>query len=89
MKKNKVNPVYGIPFASDDTIWDKNDRLTLLSYDPIYQLARQPDSIGRITLNRGSFVRLSIDADKCERIAGLRTYTNNGKKFTIWPSIPN
>ena len=88
-EKNKVNPVYGIPFASDDTIWDKNDRLTLLSYDPIYQLAQQPDRISRITLNRGSFVRLSIDADKCERIAGLRTYTNNGKKFTIWSSIPN
>ena len=90
VQKNKINPFYWIPFASDDIIWKAEDRLTLLEYDPIYNMARKPGKRDLVFLNRGSYVRLNFERTKCERIAGLKTYTNNnGEKITYWWSIPN
>lgn len=89
IEKNKIAPFYQIPFASDDIIYDKNERSILLSYDPIYQLAKPIDKIGRIQLNGGSYISLSFHRDKCERIVGLRTYMQNGEKITMWDSIYN
>ena len=86
--KHKVKPVYKIPFTSDSMIWDADERLTLLSFDPIYNLAIGADII---YLNRGSYIDLNSERDKCEKIVGLKEYFNRGINETElhWRPIYN
>ena len=84
--KHKKNSTYRIPFTSDSIIWEEEERLTLLSFDPIYALAN-PGS--KRYGDRGSYIRLRIGEDRCEKIVGLKEYSGPSGTKLYWESIPN
>jgi len=85
--KHKMNPFYGIPFASDSTIWDRDERLTLLSFDPIYAMANPVRLRDDLRLNRGSLITLNFNKDRCEMIAGLKKHWRTGDLY--WHTLSN
>ena len=66
------NPYYGIPATSDSHIWDNQERMEILTDDPIYNLAKQVDEYNLSIKAQGSLIRLNLDKDKCEKIVGLK-----------------
>lgn len=88
VQKHGVKPFYGFPFTSDSHVWDEKDRFSLLASDPIYALAKQPNSDAESWMfNRGSLIQFrGLGSERrCERIVGLK---KNQDRFH-WASIPN
>jgi hypothetical protein len=86
-KKNKIKSVYGIPFTSDSMIWDESDRSILLSYDPIFKLAKKAGEFD-YKPTYGRYVSLTSSKNKCERMVGLTSYRDaSGQKVIQWKSI--
>jgi len=86
-RKHGVNPVYSWPYFSDSAIWEDKERRILLSYDPLYKIARPLDDFSYS--NRGALVEVN-SGGHCERIPGLGSYRDrNNKEVIYWEMIPN
>ncbi len=86
-KKYGVNPVYSWPYFTDSAIWKEKERRVLLSYDPIYKLAKPISDLSYS--NRGALVGVRRSGH-CEYLPGLRTYNNrNNEEIVYWEMIPN
>lgn len=87
VRKHGVKPVYRWPYFSDSAIWGEKERRVLLSYDPLYKLARPLDEWSYS--NRGALVEVNSEGH-CERIPGLGSYRDrNNKEVIYWEMIPN
>lgn len=88
VKKHGVKPLYWWPYFSDSAIWKEKDRRILLSYDPIYKLAKSADNIS-IRANRGALVKVN-DSGHCEYLPGLNIYRGaTNKEIAQWEMIGN